>query len=120
MADTTLFDAYVPLLQAALDSLDAILTKAETHAKENGIDANAEYINARIYEDMRPLAFQVQVIGNQISGLAVPVAGTATPPFASEDKTFADLRTRVQQTRAAFQELKPEHVNGKGEEEFDL
>lgn len=120
MADTSLYDAYVPLLECCLISLDGILTKAETHAKENGIDADVVYFPSRICEDMRPLAFQVEVIRELITGVVAALVEVAPPAFLDEDKTFADFHTRISKTQEYLKVLKPEDMNGKGEEVFDL
>lgn len=115
----TIYDAYVPIMSKALTSLHAILTKAEAHAKENGTDADTEYIGASIYSDMKPLPFQIQTVANMVKVTSIPLTGV-TPEWPSEDKSFAELFARVEMAREVLQTIKPELVNGKDDEEFEL
>lgn len=121
MANLTLYDAHVPYLHKSLDALDAILTKGETHAKEKGIDFNAEYLGARIYEDMHPLTFQIQTLTDVIRSFVLTlVDGTSAEAWPRDEKTFDDLHTRLEKTRKELLTLKPEHVNPRAEEVVDL
>lgn len=121
MANLTLFDAQVPFIHKSLDALDAILTKGETHAKEKGIDCNAEYFGARIYEDMGPLEFQIQTVTDVIrSFVTALVEGTSTEEWPRDEKTFEDLHARLEKARKVVHTLKPEHINPRAEEVVEL
>lgn len=122
MANLNLYDAYVPYLHKSLAAFEAILAKGETHAKENGIDCDAEYVGARIYEDMGPLAFQVQVATDTIRGFVTPlVEGTGlTDEWPRDEKTFDELRARIEKTRALLRTLQAEHVDPRAEEVIEL
>ena len=55
----SLYQASVPVFVRGLNVLAALLEKAESHAREAGIDP-AELVNARLAPDMYPLSGQIQ------------------------------------------------------------
>ena len=55
-----MYTASVPVFKQILNSLDAILTKAEEHASTKKIDASV-FLQARLSPDMFPLIRQVQI-----------------------------------------------------------
>lgn len=115
MAGYSLYDTFVLRWLAALKSLDAILTKAESHAKEKSIDANAQYIDAKIIDDMRPLTFQIQIVTTAATLPLGTLTGNALD-LPSEDKTFADLHARIKAAQDLVQGVKPEDINGREDE----
>lgn len=113
MAGPSFYDSFVPILANILESLEDTLTRAQTHAKENNIDVNAEYVPARLYEDMRPLTFQVQTVSNGTKSFVEKVAGVKVGVWADDETTFEQLLARIHKTRDLIQGVKPEDVNGK-------
>lgn len=133
MATVTLYDAYVPYLAKSLASLDSILDRAEAHGKEHGLDVDAEYLGARLHDDMWHFAKQVSFVAETVPWFVNPVlarAGAASAPAAAEGgdqqpprpeaTSFADLRARLVEARECLQTLKPEHVNDLADEVLDL
>ena len=119
MAGISFYDAYVPTFITMLESLEAILKKAETHAKENNIDVNAEYAPARIYEDMLPLTFQIQVVSDGIKAFVVRVVGVEVGVWKDDETTFEQLYARIRKTLDLIKSVKPEDVNGKESQEVE-
>lgn len=115
MAGYSLYDTFVLRWVAALNSLDAILTKAEAHAKEKNIDADAQYIDAKIVDDMRPLTFQVQIVTAAVKLPLGALTGNA-PDWPNEEKTFADLHARIKLALDYVKGVKPEDINGREDE----
>lgn len=113
MASPSFYDNFVPILANMLESLEDILTKAQTHAKENNIDVNAEYVPARLYEDMRPLTFQVQTVSNATKSFVEKVTGVKVGAWADDETTFEQLFARIHKTTELIKSVKPEDVNGK-------
>ncbi|KAK7701627.1 hypothetical protein SLS64_010075 [Diaporthe eres] len=113
MASSPFYDNFVPLLVNSLASLEAILTRAETHAKENNIDVNAEYAPARLYEDMLPLTFQVQTVSNATKSFVEKITGVKVGEWKDDETTFEQLFARVKKTQELIKGVKPEDVNGK-------
>lgn len=115
MTGYSLYNTYVAQWSAGLASLDAILKKAEAHAKENGIDPDAAYVNASIHDDMKPLSFQVQIV---IFAIKLPLNNLIgkAPEWSEELKTFADLHARVKSAQEYVNSVKPEDIDGREEE----
>lgn len=119
MAGYSLHNTYVVPWLKALAALDTILTKAEAHAKETGVDVDAEYIGAKLYDNMLPLTFQVQTVSSQIKLPLSLLAGNA-PEWENDEKTFADLHARIKKTQDYANSVKPEDIDGREEEILKL
>jgi hypothetical protein len=119
MASFSFYDTTFSMLVNMLESLEAILTKAETHAKENNIDVNAEYAPARLYEDMHPLTFQVRSVTNAIKGFVQIVVGVDVGVWEDNETTFEQLHARINKARELANGVKPEDVNGKENHEVE-
>lgn len=113
MAVSSLYDNFVPLYANMVESIEAILRRAESHAKENNIDVDAEYAQARLYEDMRPLTFQVQTVSNAVKSFVEKVAGVEVGVWEDNETTFEQLFARIKKTGELIKGVKPEDVNGK-------
>lgn len=119
MASFTFYDTYFSMLVNMLDSVEAILTKAVTHAKENNIDVDTEYAPAKLYEDMRPLTFQVQVVTNSIKSFVQKIVDVEVGVWDDNETTFEQLFARINKTRELTKGVKPEDVNGKEDREVE-
>jgi uncharacterized protein len=93
----TMYDSSVPVFTHFLNSLAAILKKAEAHCEAKKIDP-AVMLSMRLYPDMFALTRQVQIATDSAKGAGARLAGIAVPSFADEEKTFAELQARVQKT----------------------
>ena len=113
----SMYAASVPLLKQMLQSLDAILSKAEAHARDKKIDP-ATLLQASLYPDMFPLVKQVQIASDNAKGIAARLAGVDIPSFADTEQTFEELHARIAKTLDFIDTIKPEQVNGS--EERDL
>ena len=112
MASLTLYDtAIIPMIRT-LKHLSAILKRGEAHADEKGID-HSELLEARIVADMNPLPFQIQTASNSAKFLAVRVAGVENIAFADDEKTFADLQTRLTRTIEYLEAIDRKQFDGK-------
>lgn len=122
MGGITLYDAYVPNVFQLLDCVDDVLTKAENYAKEKGIDANAEYLGARLYEDMKPLTFQIHILARLAKASITSMTGAAAEDWESEEslQSFDALHAHVEKTRALFKSLKPEQFNGRENDDVEV
>ncbi len=107
----SMYAASVPLLKQMLQSLDAILSKAEAHAKANNLEA-AALLQARLYPDMFPLVRQVQIASDNAKGIAARLAGVDIPSFADTEQTFEELHARIARTLDFINAITPEQVNG--------
>ena len=90
----TMYQASVPVFVRMLGNLKAILEKAATHAAAKKVDESV-FVNARLFPDMRPLSFQVQVASDFARGTSARLAGVAPPAVQDTEQTLADLIARV-------------------------
>ncbi|ROV88860.1 hypothetical protein VMCG_10195 [Cytospora schulzeri] len=120
MAGITFYDAYFPILIQSMDSLESILVKAQTYAKENGIDADAEYVPAKLYEDMKTLPFQVQIASTMVKRCVTRLTGAGAEEWKDDETTLEQLLARVRKTSELVKSVRPEDVNGKEDDVIDV
>ena len=84
----------VPVFTQLLGGLKDVLKKAEAHAAEKKIDANA-LLQARLFPDMFTLLRQVQVASDFAKSVSARLAGVEVPKLADDEETFAHLEARI-------------------------
>lgn len=89
-----------------LETLHYILRKGEEHAKENNITLD-ELLNARIVEDMQPLAFQIVTATNNVGKALGRAAFIDPPPQYPPDETYSELYTRLQRYLVQLKDVDP-------------
>jgi hypothetical protein len=112
----SMYSASVPLLKQMLNSLDAILSKAEAHAKEKNIDP-AVLLQTRLYPDMLPFIKQVQIASDNAKGIAARLAGVDIPSYPDNETSFEELHARLAKTIAFLDTVKPAQFEGSEERE---
>jgi hypothetical protein len=100
----TLYQASVPVFLKALGNLRHVLEKGKAHAASAKIDEKA-LLDARLFPDMRPLAFQVLVASDMARGCAARLAGQEPPKEADDETSFDQLIARVDRTVSFIQGL---------------
>ncbi|GKT46166.1 uncharacterized protein ColSpa_06347 [Colletotrichum spaethianum] len=93
----TLYDATVPLFVDSLNTLLAILDKAEEHAAEKNIDISL-LLQAKLAEDMHPLIFQYHVATDTAMKTVTRIINVEPEPYTNDLKNVSDLRGRVNHT----------------------
>ncbi|KAK4649814.1 hypothetical protein QC762_704830 [Podospora pseudocomata] len=116
----TLSSITISTFSKGLSTLVHILQKAEEYAASQGLDANAEYINARLIDDMLPLTFQVQNATNTVRKTLTRSQGKADQPWEDGEKTFADLYARIEKARQVIKEADAAAIDAKADETVDL
>lgn len=91
----TLSSLVIPTFTKGLNTLSHILAVAEEHARANNLDPDAEYPDARLIDDMRPLAFQVQNATRTVRVTLARLEGREDQPWQDDETTVADLKARV-------------------------
>lgn len=107
----SLFDASIPIYLHMLRNLDAILDKAQAHAKTSGQDV-AGYLEHRLAPDMAPLTRQIQMASDAAKGGAARLAGVTPPSFPDTETTWPELKDRIAKTIAFVESVKREQVEG--------
>jgi hypothetical protein len=95
----SMYSASVPVFKQVLNSLSAIIDKAEAHAAAKKIEP-AALLQARLFPDMFPFMRQVQVAADFAKGAAARLAGVDMPKFEDTEQTFAELKQRIAKTLA--------------------
>lgn len=91
----SMYSASVPVLSRMLKNLLAVLEKAEAFAIEQNIDPQT-FFETRLAPDMIPFSGQVQIATDNAKGIAARLAGQSLPSWADDEKSFADLKARLQ------------------------
>ena len=107
----TMYDACVPTISRALNSLAGVLEKGAAHAEAKKIEP-ATLIASRLFPDMFTLAKQVQVACDISKGGASRLAQVEPPAYEDNEATFAQLIERLRKTVAYLETLKPEQFEG--------
>ena len=115
----SMYQASVPAFLQMLNSLSAILGKAEAFAAERKIDP-AVLLGCRLAPDMFPLIRQVQIATDHAKGCCARLAGVEVPKFADDETTFADLRARIARTIEFVQGFEPGDIDGSEERDLTI
>jgi hypothetical protein len=94
-----------------LPNLKAILSKAEADAEARKIDPQV-YLQARLAPDMLPFTRQIQIATDQVKGGMGRLAGVQVPTWEDNEKTFEELRARVDKASAYLKTFKPAQFEG--------
>jgi uncharacterized protein len=114
-----MYTTSVPVLAQMLNSLRAILEKAEAHAAAKKIEPSV-LLQSRLYPDMFPLLQQVQIAADFAKGIAARLAGADVPSYEDNEQTFADLRARLAKTIAFIEGLGAAQFDGSEAREIVL
>ena len=115
----SMHQASAPRFAHTLKSLSAILSKAQAHCEAKKIDPLV-MTASRLYPDMFPLTRQVQVACDAAKGAVARLAGVEIPKHEDTEKTFDELKARIQKTLDFIASVKPAQVDGTEEKEIVL
>ncbi|KAF3997859.1 DUF1993 domain-containing protein [Glaciimonas immobilis] len=107
----SMYSTAIPVFKQLLTGLRDVLAKAESHATEKKIDANA-FLQARLFPDMFALTRQVQIAADFAKSVSSRLAGIEVPAYDDNEQTFAELQTRIEKTLAFISELAPAQFDG--------
>lgn len=96
--------ASLPVFAIVLDVAANLLAKAEAFAAEKKIDP-AVLLGWRLAPDMFPLMRQFQMVTDLTKNGAGRLAGVAPPRFEDTEKTFAEMKARLDKTAAFIKTL---------------
>jgi hypothetical protein len=114
-----MYQVSVPAFLQMLNSLSAILDKAEAYAAEHKIDP-AVLLGWRLAPDMFALARQVQITTDHAKGCCARLAGVEVPKYPDDETTFADLRSRIARTLDFVQGFEPSDIDGSEDRNITL
>ena len=111
--------ASAPRFAHMLNSLSAILAKAQAHCEARKIDPLV-LTSSRLYPDMFPLSRQVQIACDSAKGAVARLAGVEPPKHEDSEKTFEELQARIAKTLEFIASVKPAQIDGSEEREIVL
>ena len=115
----SLFPESVPALIKMLGNLDVWLADAEAWAEERGFPADT-LLDARLFPDMFPLTRQIQSACDSAKFVASRLSDQEAPKHPDEEKTMAELRARVQDTRSYLSGFSAADFEGAAERKLFL
>lgn len=117
---TLVYDlAIAPILQSLKD-LDAIVSKAEAHVEADDNIAPETFLQGRLYPNMKPFMFQIQVATDTAKGVAARLTGSENPSWPDDEQTFDDAHARLKKAIDFLSGFKPEDFAGSDAREIDL
>lgn len=106
-----MYQLAVPTLLRALSNLRAVLAKADAHCAAKKIDPLV-LTRYRLFPDMLPLTFQVQVACDMSKGCVARLSGVEAPKFEDNEQSFAELDERIERTIAFVKSVSPGQIDG--------
>src|SRR6218665_3525784 len=107
----SMYSASVPVFKQMLNSLLAVLNKAEAHVEAKKLDPNA-FLQFRLYPDMLPFVRQVQIAADFAKGAGCRLAGQEVPSYEDTEKTFPELKLRIVKTLSLLDNLPQSDIEG--------
>src|SRR5947207_8537855 len=107
----SLYAATIPSYQQVLGAVSGLIGTAEAFCAEKAIPPE-DIIKARLAEDMLPFAYQVKSTAVHSLGAIEGVRrGVFSPDMTPPPESFAALKTRIADTRAALEVIEPAEVD---------
>lgn len=107
----TMYSASVPVFKQLLQSLHALLCKAEAHALSAKLDPST-LLQARLFPDMYPLTRQIQIATDFAKGVTARLADREVPAFEDSEQSFEELKARITKTVAFIESVPPSAIEG--------
>lgn len=114
MASYTLYDASISVAKDALNSLSAIIAKAESSS------AAAAIPKASIHPDMLNFSFQIHIITSTITKMTARLTGTDPVELENNLETYDAMKARIAEVQKKVEGVSREAVNGRENETVPL
>ncbi|HQZ12706.1 MAG TPA: DUF1993 domain-containing protein [Devosia sp.] len=115
----SLYSASVPVFNRMFTQLLHVLDVAEKNAAERKIKPEV-LVGARLAPDMHPLSFQIQSATDRAKFFVSRVTGRDAPSWEDGEKTFDDLRARINKAVEYLSTYKPADLDGLDEKVVTL
>lgn len=111
--------ASLPVFKHMLNNLSHILDKGAAHAEAKKFDP-ANLLTYRLAPDMLPFTKQVQIACDAAKIGVARIAGVEWPKNDDSEKTFAELKQRIQATLDFLETIPAEKLDGTEEKELEI
>jgi hypothetical protein len=115
----SMYQASAPRFANTLKNLAAIVDKAKAHCEARKIDPGVLF-GARLYPDMFAFSRQVQVACDNAKGAVARLAGVEVPKHEDTEKSFDELKARIEKTLAFVESIKPAQIDGSEDRTVEL
>ena len=106
-----MYDLSVPLFKKKLSILFTILKRTNQQVSNRRMNAK-DILNGQLSSDMWNFTRQVQMTTDFIKNGVARLAGIKFETFEDNEKSLAELQTRLIKTISCLNEVKPEQING--------
>ena len=107
----SMYQASAPVFAKTLGNLKTILEKAAAHAAAKKIDESA-FLTARLFPDMLPFTRQIHIATDFGRGTCARLAGAEPPSIDENEKSFAELISRIDRSIDYIKSLKAPAIDG--------
>lgn len=107
----SVYDVTVPVFTRMLTNLLAVMDKAEASAAERKFDT-AVLADMRLAPDMIPFRGQIMIATDHAKGCVSRLAGKDVPSWPDTEKTFEELRARIQKALDLLASVTREELEG--------
>ena len=114
------YELAIETMLRSLRNLDAIVTKAEEYVASDKNMSAESLLQARLYPNMRPFIFQIQVATDTAKGAAARLTGREIPSWPDEETTFADVHARLQKAIDYLSSFTPADFEGAENRKVEL
>ena len=94
-----------------LSNLQAVMSKAEAYAAERKFSPD-NYAGLRLAPDMHSFAFQIQSATDRSKLFLARVSGVTAPVWPDTEKSWEEVKTRLQTGIDFAKSIKPEQIDG--------
>ncbi|VUC28879.1 unnamed protein product [Clonostachys rosea] len=106
----SLYDGTIPVLKAALKDTAHLLKMARMLPHPNTL------LDARLYEDMKPLTFQVYTVTKFTEIISARLSGREAVVYEDDMTSWEEMHARINEVLARVQNTDKDVVNKLGEE----
>ncbi|CAN5121125.1 DUF1993 domain-containing protein [soil metagenome] len=115
----SMYEVSIAQIDRAFKQLLVFLDKGEAHAAATG-EPPGSFIECRLAADMLPLSAQVQIATDIAKGCGARLAGVEVPSYADDEKTFAELKARIEKTLAFLHSLDRAAIDASADRDIAL
>ena len=103
----TMYTASVPVFKQMLTSLNAIFEMTQAYIDNKKMNPDV-FLQASLFPDMFNFTRQVQIATDFAKGVVARLASVEAPAYEDNEKSFFELRGRIEKTLYFLSSISPE------------